>query len=222
MNKVRRALLISMPMGAAFGLSGCSFGTGDAADAFAARDAAFFKAQALKVSGSSVTASPDAVFAPGTPYQYFLPDATLLQSCLNLDTLFVTLWEGVDNHHRSLALKLPAVTEGKVYNLASVTSGDAFVAVTVAQFDEASGMGSSLHYEYLLRQGTVTVTGLSGFDPDSPDYAPGDHTITLVFSGVVGTPTTTNDVSNNVASKTLQLNGTVQVLCREEGVEDLL
>jgi hypothetical protein len=216
MNKVRRALLISMPMGAAFGLSGCSFGTGDAADALAARDAAFFKAQALKVSGSSLATSPDTVFAAGTPYQYFLPDANLLQGCLNGDTLFVTLWEGVDNHHRSLALKLPSVTEGKVYNLASVTSGDAFVAVTVAQFDEASGMGSSLHYEYLLSQGTVTVTGISAFDEAT------EATITLAFAGVVGTPTTTNDVSNNVASKTLQLNGTVQVACREELYTSLL
>lgn len=222
MNKVRRALLISMPLGALMGLSGCKIdlvGASEDSNVETVSDGeqAFANGRALRVS--PVSEAVDGLFQSGTGEPYFVPDSTLVQGCINTeaigedlfrDNLYLTLWQGVGDQQRAVALTLPELPinpdvdsasyylDSKTYDIADLDN--ALVVVTV--------LGSGDHYDYQLTAGTVTVSGLSAFSLEGE--------ITLVFTGVVGEPTSLDAVPNNEAAQALQLDGTIRLTCREE------
>lgn len=232
MNKVRRALLFSLPMGALVGLSGCKIGSsGDALSSAAqAGEQALANGRALKVSPVWPYAVVDATFA-GDGQAYFIPDENLLQGCINGDNLYLSLWQGSGNQQRAIVMILlglprnpasiidpdaeepaeipegtPYYLDTKTFDFGAGTAVEGLVVVNVFQND-----GTQLH-DFTLSEGTVTITGLS-----SLDEAEGGEVV-LTFSGVKGAATTSFAWSGNEALYPLQLDGQVRFGIRQEDV----
>lgn len=234
MNKVRRALLFSLPMGALVGLSGCKIGSSDDAPSSAAQvgEQALANGRALKVSSVWPYAVVDSAFS-GDGQAYFMPDENLLQGCINDDNLYLSLWQGAGNQQRVVTMILvglpinpaavvdpdvedpPEIPEGTPYYLDTKTfdfagllpsAREGMVVVNVLQ-----GNSSQL-YDFELIEGTVTISGLS-----SLDEAEGGE-ISLAFSGVKGSVTVSSQWSGNEALYPLQLDGQVRLGVREETV----
>lgn len=232
MNKVRRALLFSLPMGALVGLSGCKIGSSDDALSSAAQagEQALANGRALKVSAVWPYAVVDATFA-GDGQPYFIPDDNLLQGCINGDNLYLSLWQGSGNQQRAIAMILlglprnpaaiidpdaaepveipegtPYYLDTKTFDFAEGTAMEGLVVVNVFQDD-----GTQLH-DFTLFEGTVALTGLS-----SLDEAEGGEVV-LTFSGVKGAPTVSSQWDGNEALYQLQLDGQVRFGIRQEDV----
>lgn len=232
MNKVRRALLFSLPMGALVGLSGCNVGSSEDSLSSAAQagEQALANGLALKVSPAWPYAVVDATFS-GDGQAYFIPDENLLQGCINGDNLYLSLWQGTGNQQRVVTMVLaglpinpaavvdpdaedpPPIPDGTPYYLdtktfdfggSSPTAVEGMAVVNVLQDD-----GAKL-YDFTLIEGTVTIAGLSSLD----ETAAGE--IVLTFSGVKGA--VTSNWSGNEANYPLQLDGQVRLGIREETV----
>lgn len=233
MNKVRRALLFSLPMGALMGLSGCNVGSSDDASLSLAEqtgERALANGRALKVNAAWPYAVVDSTFS-GDGQAYFIPDENLLQGCINGDNLYLALWQGSGDQQRAIAMTLvdlpinpaavidpdaenpPPIPEGtplyldsKVFQLASSPPSvlDAVVVVTVIKDGRAE------LFDFTLYDGSITVSGLSGLDETSSGE------ITLTFSGVKGV--VTSEPTNNEAIYPLQLDGQIRLGVREEVV----
>lgn len=211
MDKTRRALLLTLPAGMLWGLTGCQGSSPD--DSWEIDNVA---------EGSGIlVASSDGVFSGTLAQSRFTPDSNLIQACLNKTMLFIQLWQGLDNQQRSITLRLPVVeqdyVDGLVFDLAAVPQGDAIASVLATSFNAADGYGEHALHEFELRSGTLRVDGLSTLAETIDGF------LTLTFTDVQGTPTALTASPANVGSGSLRLDGSVEnIAIREEAEQSLL
>jgi len=213
MDKVRRSLVISTPVVTVLGLTACG-GGGEAATQTTQAHESGTRAQVQAVTSSNNTGLlvngsqyflgafwklADSIFLSGSQPITMVPDASLVHGCNDNGTLQLTMWMGTETHQRAVTMKLRAPVKDKIYDVSQLPTGEAALVVTVMQFDTTTGKGSSAHYDYLLNSGQVKVISEPGVD------------VTLTFTAVKGTVTSTALVPNNVATRPLQLDGTITV-----------
>lgn len=207
MDEIRRKMIVTAPLVPLLGLTGC--GGGDNPSGETAQANAGGRAQAmasgtvnglgLKVTQPSLLYKLDSIFTAYSDLKVIVPDATpVCQACLNGTTLYVTLTEEIRGYRRSVILQLAAPVLNKSYTVSALTAGNAMVVVN----DGASGS----HYEYILNSGTIKLTA----------YDTTANKVTMSFTNVQGSPTSTTIAPGNAATRALRLDGSLAAAFRQE------